>query len=146
MPSSASPASRAARSSGLPTRSSTRPRSLSAASPCARSGASWRAGDRVDEATLFRLGGYSALAGVPALLLAGGFPALFFGGFGDRSGPLNDIFSALVLLLSVAPALAVAGLLSEQTGGWFGVLTGLAVLWVLIGAVGQMARALGGLR
>ena len=99
----------------------------------------------MDEATLFRLGGYSALAAVPALLLAGVFLALFFGGFGDRYGPLNDIFSALVLLLSVAPALAVAGLLSEQTGGWFGVLTGLAVLGMLIGAVGQMALVLGGI-
>src|SRR3990170_3512253 len=94
---------------------------------------------------LFRFAGYSALLAIPALLLAGVFLALFFGGFGDRYGPLNDIFSTLMLLLSVAPALAVAGLLSEQTGGWFGVLTGLAVVGMLIGAVGQMALVLGGI-
>jgi len=99
----------------------------------------------LDEATLFRLGGYSALAAVPALALAGIFLALFFGGFGDRYGPLNDLFSALVLLLTIAPALAVSALLREHAGGWFGILTWLAIIGMLIGAVGQMALVLGGI-
>ena len=98
-------------------------------------GASWH---RLEEGTLIRLGGYSALAAIPALVLSGVFLALFFGGFGDFYGPLNDIFSALTLLLTIFPAIAVYAIYREQVGQWFAIITWLAVGGMLVAPIGQL--------
>ncbi|MBI4329609.1 MAG: hypothetical protein HY685_07075 [Chloroflexi bacterium] len=93
--------------------------------------------------TLLWLGGVSALLAIPALWLAGVFLALFFGGAGERYGPLNDIFSAIALLLLILPALAVYLLLRGQTGMWLAIVTGLAVAGILVAAGGQLLLVLG---
>jgi hypothetical protein len=101
-------------------------------------GASYREAVSLEEADLFRFGGYSALAAIPAIILSGVFLALFFGGFGDFYGPLNDVFAALFLLLTILPAIAVYAIYRDQVGAWFGILTWLAVGGMLVAAIGQL--------
>jgi hypothetical protein len=96
----------------------------------------------MDSKTLLMLGGASSLLAIPALLLAGYFLVLFFGGRGDRYGSLNDFFSAVTLLLLILPALGVYKLGRDDAGAWFTVVTWLAVAGMLIGALGQFALVL----
>lgn len=86
---------------------------------------------------LMRLPGLSALLALPALLLAGIFFALFVGGRGDRFGSLNDFFSAVALLLLVAPAIAVYLIARDATGAWLLLLTVAAIVGMVLAAIGQ---------
>ena len=87
---------------------------------------------------MYLAAGISALLSIPALLLAGLFGALFFLGRGERYGPLNDVFFALMLLLLILPAIAVNDLAGGQTGGWLDIVTWLAVGGMVVGAGGQV--------
>ena len=97
----------------------------------------------MENTLLFRLAGSSALLGIPALLLSGFFLVLFFGGYGERYGPLNDIFTAVALLLLALPAIAVFSLASDETGVWLAVVTWLAVAGMVVGAAGQLLLVAG---
>ncbi len=97
----------------------------------------------MENALLFRLAGASALLAIPALLLAGLFLALFFGGRGAHYGPLNDIFSALSLLLLILPAIAIYASAQAAAGAWLAVVTWLAVAGMVIGAAGQVLLVVG---
>ncbi len=97
----------------------------------------------MEHALLFRLAGASAWLTIPALLLAGLFLALFFGGRGAFYGPLNDIFSALSLLLLILPAIAIYVSAHEAAGSWLAVVTWLAVAGMVIGAAGQILLVVG---
>ena len=97
----------------------------------------------MENALLFRLAGASALFAIPALLLAGLFLALFFGGRGEAYGSLNDIFSALTLLLLILPAIAVYIGTHAAAGSWLAVVTWLAVAGMVMGAAGQVLLVLG---
>ena len=97
----------------------------------------------MEHGLLMKAGGASALLAIPSVLLAGIFIALFFQGKGDRYGPLNDIFSALTLLLLILPALALDRTTSGQAGSWFGILTGLAVLGMVFAALCTILLVLG---
>lgn len=88
------------------------------------------------------LAGASALLAVPVLLLAGVFLALFFGGRGERFGALNDLFTAIGLLLLAAPAVAVYVVARDATGGWFFILTITAVAGMALAAIGQVLLVL----
>ncbi|MSQ33033.1 MAG: hypothetical protein EXR60_01220 [Dehalococcoidia bacterium] len=94
-------------------------------------------------ASLFRLAAASAWLAIPALLLAGLFLALFFGGRGEPYGPLNDIFTALSLLLLILPAIAVYLSSQAAAGSWLTVVTWLAVAGMVIGAAGQVLLVIG---
>lgn len=87
----------------------------------------------------------SALAAIGALLIAGVTIALFFGGAGDFWGPVNDLFTALALLLLVPVMLAVLRLAPDDIGPWFAIITYLAIAGVLVGAAGQIVLVLGGI-
>lgn len=91
---------------------------------------------------LMWLAGASALLAVPVLVLAGIFLALFFGGRGERFGALNDLFTAIGLLLLVAPATAVYLIARDSTGDWFLVLTIAAVAGMALAAGGQILLTL----
>ncbi|MSQ41172.1 MAG: hypothetical protein EXR55_05900 [Dehalococcoidia bacterium] len=80
---------------------------------------------------------------IPVLLLAGLFLALFFGGRGAHYGPLNDIFSALSLLLLILPAIAIYVSAQAAAGPWLAVVTWLAVAGMIIGAAGQVLLVIG---
>jgi len=97
----------------------------------------------MDNALLFRLGGASALFAIPTLLLAGLFLVLFFGGRGEPYGSLNDIFSALSLLLLILPAIAIYVNTQAAAGAWFAVVTWLAVAGMVVGAAGQVLLVAG---
>ena len=83
------------------------------------------------------LAGASALLAVPVLLLVGIFLALFFGGRGERFGALNDLFTAIGLLLLVAPATAVYLIARDTTGEWLVCLTIAAIAGMALAAGGQ---------
>jgi len=72
------------------------------------------------------------------VLLAGVTLALFFGGRGDRFGTLNDLFSAIALLLLIPPVIAVNERLAADVGGWLLPLTTAALAGLLLAAVGQL--------
>ena len=91
---------------------------------------------------LMRAGGLSALLAVLALLLSAIFLALFFGGRGERFGSLNDLFSAIGLLLLAAPAAAVYVVARDATGGWLLIVTIAAIVGMALGAIGQFLLVL----
>jgi len=95
--------------------------------------------------TLGDIAAYCALAAIAALVVAGITLALFFGGAGDYWGPVNDIFSALALLLLLPVMLSVLRLSPDDIGPWFAIVTYAAIAGVLIGAVGQVVLVLGGI-
>jgi hypothetical protein len=95
--------------------------------------------------TLGNVAAASALAAIGALLVAGITIALFFGGAGDYWGPVNDVFSALALLLLVPVMLAVLRLAPDDIGPWFALITYAAIAGALLGAAGQVILVLGGI-
>ena len=64
--------------------------------------------------------------------------ALFFGGRGDRFGTLNDLFSAIALLLLILPVIAVNEKVAADAGGWLLPLTVATLAGLLLAAVGQL--------
>src|SRR5581483_7841007 len=87
---------------------------------------------------LFTVASGSALLATPALLLAGPFLALFFGGRGAWFGPLNDFFTAVCLLLLVPPALALLTAVGGQAGVWFTIVSWLAIAGMVLAGAGQL--------
>jgi hypothetical protein len=77
------------------------------------------------------------------LILAVLFLALFFSGRDQRYGPLNDIFSAVTLLLLILPAIGVYLLTRDTVGVWIIVITWLAIAGIVIAAIGQLLLVLG---
>ena len=95
--------------------------------------------------TLGDLAGWSALAAVATLLASGVTIALFFGGAGAFWGPLNDLFTALTMILLLPVMLAVLRLAPDDIGPWFAILTFAAVAGILLGAAGQLLLVAGGI-
>ena len=85
-----------------------------------------------------RLGAPAAYAGAAATLVAGLLLVPFFRGAGDAYGKLNDIFSAVALLLLIPPAVAVYALARDAAGGWLLAITIAAVAGMLIAGIGQI--------
>ena len=86
---------------------------------------------------LAHIAGYSAIAAVPVVILAGITVALFFRGAGDWLGPANDLLSVLALLLLLTPVLALNALHLSYAGGWLPILTLMALAGILVAALGQ---------
>lgn len=82
--------------------------------------------------------GISAFLAVPALVAAALFLVLFVQGKGAQWGLLNDLFSAIALLLLVLPALAIDRLADGFVGGWFNIVTAAAVAGIALAALGQL--------
>lgn len=97
----------------------------------------------MEKALVFKIAGISAWLAIPSLLLAGVFLALFFGGRGDKYGPLNDVLSAVTLLLLILPAVGVYLMAREAAVPWFKVVTVLAVAGMAVGAGGQLLLVMG---
>ena len=95
--------------------------------------------------TLGDLAAYCALGAIVTLVVAGITLALFFGGAGSYWGPVNDIFSALSLVLLLPVMLAVLRLAPDDIGPWFAIVTVAAIVGVLVGAAGQVLLVLGGI-
>ena len=87
-------------------------------------------------ADLDRTAGYAAAAATLSLLLAGVTIALFFGGAGQQYGPMNDVFTAVTLVLLILPVLAIRALVGDAAGPLFDAVSLLAV----VGLVGQRGR------
>lgn len=99
----------------------------------------------MDSAIVLRLAAASAFLAIPSLLLAGYYLVLFFGGKGDRYGPLNDFFSATTLVLLILPAICIYAIARRETGPWFDIVTWLAVSGMALAATGQFLLIMGGI-
>jgi hypothetical protein len=89
-----------------------------------------------------RVAGFSAAAAIPALFLAAVALALFFGGAGERWGPVNDVLVALTLLLLILPVVALPVVL-DNPEGWFVALSYVAVAGLVVAAIGQLLLVAG---
>lgn len=87
--------------------------------------------------------GYAALLAVPSVVAAGITIALFFAGAGSWWGYVNDVFSAIALLLLIPPVIALALLLGDDLGWWFWVISWLAVIGLAVAAAGQLLLVAG---
>ena len=94
-------------------------------------------------ADLDRTAGYAAAAATLSLLLAGVTIALFFGGAGQQYGPMNDVFTAVTLVLLILPVLAIRALVGDASGPLFDAVSLLAVVGLAVSAVGQMLLVVG---
>lgn len=92
---------------------------------------------RHGQAGFYGLAGSAALLAVATLVVAGVALALYFGGVADIFGPVNDIFTALTLLLTV-PAVEAVRRLGAGAGWWVSPLSGLTVAGLLIAALGSI--------
>lgn len=97
----------------------------------------------LDAQTLDRAAGYAASAAMVSLLLAGITIALFFGGAGGGFGPANDLFTAMTLLLLALPVIAIRAIVGDTAGPLFGVISLLALVGLVVGAVGQVLLVVG---
>ena len=92
---------------------------------------------------LHRAAGYSALAAMASLLVAGVTIALFFGGAGAVFGPINDVFTSLTLILLILPVLAIRALVGGAGGPSFELVSLLALAGIALAAVGQLLLVAG---
>lgn len=97
----------------------------------------------VDPETLSIIAGWSTLAAIGALILAGVTIALFFGGAGDVWGPVNDVFSALTLILLVPAVVAVQDLGGPESGAWLLAATVAGLVGIVVAAGGQLLLVAG---
>jgi hypothetical protein len=97
----------------------------------------------VDTSQVIRIAGYSTAGAIVSLILAGISIGLFFGGAGQFWGPINDMFTALTLVLLAPAVVAVYLLARAETGPWFGVVTVVALVGLTIAAVGQLLLVVG---
>ncbi|MDP9281467.1 MAG: hypothetical protein M3P38_05170 [Chloroflexota bacterium] len=88
--------------------------------------------------TITRLAAPSTFLAVPMVLLAAITLVLFFRGRGDRFGTLNDLFSAIALLLLIPPVVAVYRVGGDDAGTWLLALTIATVAGLLVAAIGQL--------
>jgi hypothetical protein len=85
---------------------------------------------------LLRMAGYCAIVAVAMLVAAGIALALFFGDVNPLFGPVNDVFTALALLLMVPVVLAVWRLAEGTLGSWFGWLSLATIAGLVVAAAG----------
>ncbi|OGO59525.1 MAG: hypothetical protein A2V85_09320 [Chloroflexi bacterium RBG_16_72_14] len=97
----------------------------------------------IDESTLLRAGGLSAIAAIVALIVSGITVALFFGGAGSYWGPVNDLATAVTLVALLLPVVAVDRLARLQAGIWLDVVTVAAIAGIVLAAVGQLLLVAG---
>lgn len=86
--------------------------------------------------TMLRAAGYCAMAAVATLVASGIALALYFGGVHPVFGPVNDLFTALTLLLMVPVVLAVRQLAEGSLGPWFGWLSVATIVGLVVAAAG----------
>jgi hypothetical protein len=99
-----------------------------------------------EPAVLLRAAGYAALTIIPLQIAAGLSLWLFFGGVGAVFGPINDLLVAISLALLALPILAIRSIAAEEVGPWFDLVTGLALLGLALGAIGQVLLVMGAIR
>jgi hypothetical protein len=97
----------------------------------------------MDEVTLLRVAGLAALVAGPVLLLSGVALALFFGGRGERWGPVNDVLVALALLLLAPAVVALNGLADGVADPVFGLASAGALAGIAVAAGGQLLLVAG---
>jgi hypothetical protein len=97
----------------------------------------------VDGSAFVSIAGLAAVVAAPVLLLSGVALALFFGGKGDRWGPVNDVLVAAALLLLAPAVLAVSDLAAEATGPWFPLVSFLSLAGIGLAAGGQLLLVAG---
>jgi hypothetical protein len=92
---------------------------------------------------LYRLASMSSWAALVALVLSGIALALFFGGAGEFWGPVNDaliVITAIALLPVVAAVVRMAG---DRGSPWVTLVSGIAVVGLILIAVGQTLLIVG---
>ena len=92
----------------------------------------------IDEQTLLRTAGLSALIAIVALIVSGVTIALFFGGAGDFWGPVNDMAVAVTLVALILPVVAVDHVAKPDVGVWLRIVSLAAIAGMVLAAVGQL--------
>lgn len=85
---------------------------------------------------LFNLAAISAFLAIPTLALASIYGVYFFKTRDPRMGLLNDVYSAIVLLLLILPVLAI-NVSQAPTVSWLDTVTWMTIVGLIIGAGGQ---------
>jgi hypothetical protein len=99
----------------------------------------------IDEQTLLRTAGQSALVAIVGLIVSGITIALFFGGAGEFWGPVNDIAVAVSLVALMLPVVAVNHMAKADAGPWIRIVSAAAIGGMALAAAGQVllvARAI----
>jgi hypothetical protein len=97
----------------------------------------------IDEATLLRAAGLSAIIAIIALVVSGITIALFFGGAGALWGPINDLATSVALVALVLPVVAVDRIAGPETGVWLRIVSVAAIVGIALAATGQVLLVLG---
>ncbi len=92
--------------------------------------------------SFLRAAGYAAFAIIPTLIASGLALWLFFAGAGGIFGDLNDLLTAVCLLLLALPVVAITALTSGSVGSWFAVVSWLAVAGIGVAGAGQVLLVL----
>jgi hypothetical protein len=92
----------------------------------------------IDEQTLLRAAGLSALVAIAALVVSGITIALFFGGAGEFWGPVNDVAVAVALTALVLPVVAIDHVAQAQVGLWFRLVSVAAIAGIAVATIGQV--------
>jgi hypothetical protein len=92
---------------------------------------------------LLRVAGYGLVLAIVTLLISGVALALFFGGAGAIFGPINDVFTALTLLLFLPAILAVRGLARGRAPAWLSAVSLAAIAGIVFAAAGFFLLVLG---
>jgi hypothetical protein len=94
-------------------------------------------------ADLDRLANLSGWLAMVALILSGVALALFFGGAGAYWGPVNDAFLVVTAIALIPVVAAVAGLAGDHGSPWVRIVSVVAVLGLILIAVGQTLLIVG---
>lgn len=97
----------------------------------------------LSDSQLYPAAGASAVVALIALVISGIALALFFGGAGVFWGPVNDLFLVVTVLALILPILAVDRLAAQHGVGWMRFVSVIAIVGVVVIAVGQTALVLG---
>ena len=97
----------------------------------------------IEDGTFFRAAGLSTVLAVIALVIAAITLGLFFGGAGQWWGPVNDVFTAILMFALILPILATDRIVVPEAGLWFRVVTVAAVAGAVLAGVGQLLLVLG---
>ncbi|HEY8167961.1 MAG TPA: hypothetical protein VIF84_04545 [Candidatus Limnocylindrales bacterium] len=92
---------------------------------------------------LYRVAGVSAWVAVVAFIVSGITIGLFFGGFGQFWGPINDIATSITMFALILPLLAVDRMAGEQAMPWLRVVTVAAIAGALLIATGLILLVVG---
>jgi hypothetical protein len=97
----------------------------------------------LSDSQLYPAAGASAIVALIALVISGIALALFFGGAGAFWGPVNDLFLVVTVVALILPILAVDRLAAQHGVGWMRFVSVIAIVGVVVIAVGQTALVLG---